>query len=260
MFPDPEAPLRGARASRRSRHPPAAAVHRRRRGGPPAVAGRRRRASSAASRRSSAASKSYIADGHHRHATALRYRDAVGPDGAWTLGYFTPIEAPGPARAAVPPDPVRGPVARGGASAARRAAFRVTRRPDAPPRRRAVPPPRRRPTPSRWPSPGGARSWPRPSPAPRPAARPRPPAEPARARHVLPAPRGARPAPRRPRRGGELRPLAGRGRGGAGRAGLPPRRADARRRRCGRSWTWPRRGSRCRPRARSSTRSSPRAS
>jgi len=39
--------------------------------------------------------KSYIADGHHRHATALRYRDAVGPDGAWTLGYFTPLEAPG---------------------------------------------------------------------------------------------------------------------------------------------------------------------
>jgi uncharacterized protein (DUF1015 family) len=37
----------------------------------------------------------YIADGHHRHATALRYRDAVGPDGAWTLGYFTPIGAPG---------------------------------------------------------------------------------------------------------------------------------------------------------------------
>jgi uncharacterized protein (DUF1015 family) len=39
--------------------------------------------------------KSYIADGHHRHATALRYRDSVGPDGAWTLGYFTPMEAPG---------------------------------------------------------------------------------------------------------------------------------------------------------------------
>jgi uncharacterized protein (DUF1015 family) len=39
--------------------------------------------------------KAYIADGHHRHATALRYRDAVGPDGAWTLGYFTPIDAPG---------------------------------------------------------------------------------------------------------------------------------------------------------------------
>jgi uncharacterized protein (DUF1015 family) len=37
----------------------------------------------------------YIADGHHRHATALRRRDAVGPDGAWTLGYFTPLEAPG---------------------------------------------------------------------------------------------------------------------------------------------------------------------
>ena len=37
----------------------------------------------------------YIADGHHRHATALRYRDANGPEGAWTLGYFTPIDAPG---------------------------------------------------------------------------------------------------------------------------------------------------------------------
>jgi uncharacterized protein (DUF1015 family) len=37
----------------------------------------------------------YIADGHHRHATALRYRDSVGPDGAWTCGYFTPIGAPG---------------------------------------------------------------------------------------------------------------------------------------------------------------------
>jgi uncharacterized protein (DUF1015 family) len=37
----------------------------------------------------------YIADGHHRHATALRYRDARGPDGAWTFGYFTPAGAPG---------------------------------------------------------------------------------------------------------------------------------------------------------------------
>ncbi len=37
----------------------------------------------------------YIADGHHRHATALRYRDAFGPDGAWTCGYFTPTGAPG---------------------------------------------------------------------------------------------------------------------------------------------------------------------
>ncbi len=39
--------------------------------------------------------RSYIADGHHRHATALRYRDANGAEGAWTLGYFTPMEAPG---------------------------------------------------------------------------------------------------------------------------------------------------------------------
>ena len=50
---------------------------------------------SAASRRSSAGPKAYIADGHHRHATALRYRDAHGPDGAWTFGYFTPMGAPG---------------------------------------------------------------------------------------------------------------------------------------------------------------------
>jgi uncharacterized protein (DUF1015 family) len=42
-----------------------------------------------------AGAKAYIADGHHRHATALRYRDAVGPEGAWTFGYFTPLEAPG---------------------------------------------------------------------------------------------------------------------------------------------------------------------
>lgn len=39
--------------------------------------------------------KAYIADGHHRYATALRYRDAMGPEGAWTLGYFTPLGAPG---------------------------------------------------------------------------------------------------------------------------------------------------------------------
>jgi len=39
--------------------------------------------------------KAYIADGHHRHATALRYRDANGPEGAWTFGYFTPIGVPG---------------------------------------------------------------------------------------------------------------------------------------------------------------------
>ena len=42
-----------------------------------------------------AAEKAYIADGHHRYATALRYRDEVGPEGAWTLGYFTPMDAPG---------------------------------------------------------------------------------------------------------------------------------------------------------------------
>ncbi|PYQ18052.1 MAG: hypothetical protein DMF79_15980, partial [Acidobacteria bacterium] len=31
----------------------------------------------------------------HRYATALRYRDAHGKDGAWTLGYFTPLGVPG---------------------------------------------------------------------------------------------------------------------------------------------------------------------
>jgi uncharacterized protein (DUF1015 family) len=39
--------------------------------------------------------KAYIADGHHRYATALRYRDEVGPEGAWTFGYFTPLGGPG---------------------------------------------------------------------------------------------------------------------------------------------------------------------
>jgi uncharacterized protein (DUF1015 family) len=42
-----------------------------------------------------ARSKAYIADGHHRYATALRYRDEVGAEGAWTLGYFTPLDSPG---------------------------------------------------------------------------------------------------------------------------------------------------------------------
>ncbi|HET7294464.1 MAG TPA: DUF1015 domain-containing protein [Vicinamibacteria bacterium] len=49
----------------------------------------------AALRDALAAAKAYIADGHHRYATALRYRDAHGEDGAFTLGYFTPIGAPG---------------------------------------------------------------------------------------------------------------------------------------------------------------------
>ena len=39
--------------------------------------------------------KAYIADGHHRYATALRYRDEVAQDGEWTFGYFTPLDSPG---------------------------------------------------------------------------------------------------------------------------------------------------------------------
>jgi uncharacterized protein (DUF1015 family) len=49
----------------------------------------------AAFRQSLAEAKAYIADGHHRHATALRYRDETGSEGAWTMGYFTPLEGPG---------------------------------------------------------------------------------------------------------------------------------------------------------------------
>lgn len=41
------------------------------------------------------AGQAYIADGHHRYATALRYRNETGPDSAFTLGYFTPLDAPG---------------------------------------------------------------------------------------------------------------------------------------------------------------------
>lgn len=92
MFPDPERRFAGA----------AAAVA----AGPPllaytddgAVGHRLWRVpedAAAAIQRSLGGVKAYIADGHHRHATALRYRDEVGPDGAWTMGYFTPLEGPG---------------------------------------------------------------------------------------------------------------------------------------------------------------------
>ena len=39
--------------------------------------------------------KAYIADGHHRWATAQRYHPEAGNEAAWTLGYFTPMESPG---------------------------------------------------------------------------------------------------------------------------------------------------------------------
>jgi uncharacterized protein (DUF1015 family) len=42
-----------------------------------------------------AQTRAYIADGHHRYATALRHRDETGPEGAWTFGFFTPLDAPG---------------------------------------------------------------------------------------------------------------------------------------------------------------------
>ena len=49
----------------------------------------------AALRDALAAVKAYIADGHHRYATALRWGDARGEEGAFTLGYFTPVGASG---------------------------------------------------------------------------------------------------------------------------------------------------------------------
>ena len=53
--------------------------------------------------------------------TATRPRCATATrsarDGAWTLGYFTPLDVARPAGAAVPPHPGRGPVARRGARA-----------------------------------------------------------------------------------------------------------------------------------------------
>ncbi len=161
--------------------------------------------------------KSYIADGHHRHATALRYRDAVGPDGAWTLGYFTPIEAPGLARAALPPDPLRGAVARGGGEAPRPAlpADRPAGRSAAASSAVAASP---APYAFALAEPGERRARRGGRDRGRGAAPARGAGLPARARHVLPAPRGARTAPRRARRGGELRPLAGRSGGGPGQA------------------------------------------
>ena len=74
---------------------------------------------------------------------------------------------------------------------------------------------------------------------------------------LLPAPGRAAALLGARRRRRALRALAGGGRGGA-----RPRHAAGwpcccARRRCGRSWTWPRRGSRCPPRARSSTPSCP---
>ena len=116
--------------------------------------------------------KSYIADGHHRHATALRYRDAVGPDGAWTLGYFTPIEAPGlvvePYHRILAEGPSLEEAERRFAAGSASRAGRTS--PPRSPRSR----PRPRPTPSPWPSPGRARSWSRPSRGASAVSRPRP--------------------------------------------------------------------------------------
>jgi uncharacterized protein (DUF1015 family) len=49
----------------------------------------------AAFRDALAGAKSYIADGHHRYATALRYGDVYGAQGAFTFGYFTPVGSQG---------------------------------------------------------------------------------------------------------------------------------------------------------------------
>ena len=93
MFPDPESRFAGLVADAIGRP---VALHYTDDGG---VAHRLWRVTDAALlegfRRLLGGRKAYIADGHHRYATALRYRDAHGPEGAWTLGYFTPMDAPG---------------------------------------------------------------------------------------------------------------------------------------------------------------------
>jgi uncharacterized protein (DUF1015 family) len=93
MFPDAEARF-AACAARIANAPPTACYvddgdvrHRLWRVSEPAIIGDLTRHLGAV--------RAYIADGHHRHATALRRRDEVGADGAWTLGYFTPIDDPG---------------------------------------------------------------------------------------------------------------------------------------------------------------------
>ena len=185
--------------------------------------------------------KAYIADGHHRHATALRYRDEVGPDGAWTLGYFTPMEAPG-----LLVLPYHRILVEGPSLDEARARFEAGRS-ASPSRRRAEPrrasrPPRPRPTPSAWPAPAAALSWPRRCP-PRSSSSDRAdPAEPARPRHLLlpPGRAGARPLGREDAVSyvhslAEAEEARRRGR-------LPPGRAHAWDAGRARSWTSPRRG------------------
>ena len=84
---------------------------------PAAVAGLQERA-----RR---ARKAYIADGHHRYATALRYRDEYGPAGRLDARLLHAARRPGPGRAALPPHPRRRPVARRGARARCERQFRL---------------------------------------------------------------------------------------------------------------------------------------
>ena len=62
---------------------------------PPRLAHPRRRRRLRPAERDRVRAKAYIADGHHRWATAQRYHQEVGAEAAWTLGYFTPMEAPG---------------------------------------------------------------------------------------------------------------------------------------------------------------------
>jgi hypothetical protein len=165
-----------------------------------------------------AASLSYIADGHHRYATALRYRDETGPDGAWSLGCFTPLADPGllvlPYHRILSSGPSLAEI--GGVLAGR---FRLTPAPG-PREAAAMAAASKAPHAFAFAEPGqGARG----------ASAPRPPnrAQPGRSRHLLPAPRRAVATLQSRGRGRELRALSRRG-GGSGRdSGLSPGRAAA---------------------------------
>jgi hypothetical protein len=151
--------------------------------------------------------KAYIADGHHRYATALRYRDEVAREGEWTFGYFTPLDSPGMLVLPYHRLLVEGPTL-AEARDRLRGAFLVNDSKDAASAGRAG-------AGGRGVAGGGG-----------PAAPGRAP-EPEGARHVLRAP-GRAAAPRSRRRRRALRALAGRGEGVSRARPLPPGAAAAR--------------------------------
>ena len=197
MFPRPRGPVPRPRPRGPGGDAAASRVHRRRGRRPPPVASGRARARSIGFQSLLGGVKAYIADGHHRHATALRYRDAAGPDGRLDARLLHAHGRAGPRRPALPPHPLRGPLARGGDGAPARALP-----PDSQPRTppvaaAAVGRLARPPTPSPSPSPATGALVAEAAARHGSAAAGADAAQPARARHLLPPPRRPRPAPRR---------------------------------------------------------------